>query len=349
MTVTDTAESWLIDGSLNTIGRTSSSRFLSFIKLSIGSIFVGKTHFKDNLTTLGDVLMGPAHPTRIGKDFFSLVSAPNMKALYTPGEKHKSYFVQFGAELDRKVIGTFETDFVPYFHAVSATPSSIVAHWGPFYLDLAAIPLQPWLIEGGIKWNHTLASTFFTITDRKSGKVRVVTFPGLCFSFHPVNAFDTDKEIVVDYVMYPDDSARDIFKYFLVSEVKRGQASVRQDAVLRRFRFAKETDTLTYHDFDFANGLEFPRINDDFSGKEYCFFYALGTFQSMKKIDLCTGKVVVWNPPTQSGFIAEPIFTPNPKAKSEGRLLFFPCHVFRAPLPLIVSPLRRWRSGDDLL
>jgi carotenoid cleavage dioxygenase-like enzyme len=296
MALTDIAESWLINDKLETLG---------------------KTNFDDRWAKAPAPISSPAHPVQVGDQFLTILTEPNPKAFLFSGNNHTIHFVAYGKDLKRKAFATYETPDLPYFHSVAATSEHIITHWNPFRFQTAKLLITPWLIDGSMLWSDK--DSFILLANTRTGTVK--KFPvERAVNYHVINAFETPTETVVDYVLYVNESGRDLYKYYSLDEIARGSPFPLYESIIRRYLLSKKDSTVTVRDFKAIRGIEFPRINDNFQGKgDYCFFYALTMFlkSTVVKVDLCKDTVSEWVPPTKSPFLAEPIFIANPQGTSE--------------------------------
>lgn len=139
------------------------------------------------------------------------------------------------------------------------------------------------------------------------------------FSFHHVNAFERDDELIVDLIAYPDNE--------YVNRVYLDR--LRADGVgipggeLRRYRVPLNGGRATYNLLT-AESVELPRIHYDVyhTRGDYRYVYAAsvrrGTtdfYNQLTNVNLVDGAVSVWH---EAGcYPGEPVFVPDPDERAE--------------------------------
>lgn len=232
--------------------------------------------------------------------------------------------------------------FVPknrlcYYHSFAMTPNYFVFIENPFVVNVWALLTMK--VKGRsfhecMKWDNKQPSRFYVI-ERKTGKVVAQYKTENFFSFHHVNAYETENDIIMDVCCYPD--ARIVYQYYLhhlrtkpENEVSKGFP----DPALRRYRlpipttpFSKPSQRLpSYSDCrDYKvlyYGVELPQINYRFSnGKPYRYMYGVGPHRrgdflnQLVKVDVLGKEAKTWHEP--NCYPSEPVFVAAPAAETE--------------------------------
>ena len=239
---------------------------------------------------------------------------------------------------DVRVISTFiPKNRLCYYHSFAMTPNYFVFIENPFVVNVWALLTMK--IKGRsfhecMNWDNKQPSRFYVI-ERRTGKLVARYKTENFFSFHHVNAYETDTDIVVDVCCYPD--ARIVYQYYLQHlrtrsehEVSRGFA----DAAIRRYRLPipsiliknswkdlpRYADGRNYKVLYY--GLELPQINYRFAnGKPYRFVYGVGPhvrgdfMNQLVKVDVLGREAKTWHEP--DCYPSEPVFIASPASDAE--------------------------------
>lgn len=203
----------------------------------------------------------------------------------------------------RKLVCSIPVTSISYMHSFSLAGK---------YFVLIDYPLRTQNPQGlnrgfikAFEWDAT-AKTKVYVIDRETGNYKVFLTPPF-FSFHHVNGFEHDGQIVVDLIAYDTSD--------VVNKVNSYPST--QDSLSRLLRLKIDLakgvigQTLTFDHF------EFPRLNESFRTKEYRYFYALHTQSrghGLVKYDH-QGSPKHWY--QEEAYAGEPVFVPRPQATSE--------------------------------
>lgn len=203
-----------------------------------------------------------------------------------------------------------------YMHSFAITEHYLVLVEFPFLAVPVAIPLSERPFIENYHW-HPRRGTHFRVVELATGK-SVGTYRGKpLFAFHHVNAFERDRELIIDLCAYPD--AEIVQGLFL--ERLRQPAPRLPEPTLRRCRVhldtgRVETETLA------ALSIELPRIDyARHNGRPYRYVYGAGShspeafFDQIVKIDVKHGDAKTWFQP--GAYPGEPVFVPAPDAHDE--------------------------------
>ena len=235
----------------------------------------------------------------------------------------------------RERIGSISVSNPAYLHSFALTDRFVVLTEPPFVTHPASFlhPGRSSFVDH-YEWRPE-RGTRFHVLDRDSGEHVATARADAWFVFHHVNAFDTDDELVVDLVAYPD---ADVVAGLSLTEAadwfEHGT-----DGQLRRFRIAVGDGSVT--SAALSAGLELPRIARADRTREYRYVYAQGAAERdgnhLTKVDVTTGDSQRWE---EAGtFVEEPIFVRAPDAErpsDEGCVLATALNTSEARTDLVV-------------
>jgi beta,beta-carotene 9',10'-dioxygenase len=166
------------------------------------------------------------------------------------------------------------------------------------------------------------------VFDRENGELRGRYEAEPCFSFHHVNAFERNGELIVDMAAYEDATIVDS----LYLERLRAEPPP-PSALARLWRYRIDLDRSKVDEEQLSDApLELPRIDyRERNGRPYRYVYGVGApgageenefLDRLLKIDAATGAALEW--PEPGAYPGEPVFVPAPesdRAEDEGVLL----------------------------
>uniref|UniRef100_A0A131Y215 Putative beta beta-carotene n=1 Tax=Ixodes ricinus TaxID=34613 RepID=A0A131Y215_IXORI len=233
---------------------------------------------------------------------------------------------------EARVVGRIpmQSRFFPsYIHSFAMTENWLVVLEQSLVLSVPKLFLARAV---GTSYADTLSfdpnkKTRFHVMDKRTGELFPVVFEAApFFTFHHVNAYERDREIVVDLCAFDDDAVIRNLRFAHPRPKKNdGLASVRR-FVLPLDRAVKspalvESRVLSLELDGLALRAELPRINDRFNGKPYRFAYLVGHSNGpaeewfVSKLNVESGRWVRWKRP---GWVpSEPVFIPRPGATDE--------------------------------
>jgi carotenoid cleavage dioxygenase-like enzyme len=267
----------------------------------------------------------------------------------TFGSKDTSYE---GAKIVAEI--PFTTKRHPaYYHSFGITKDYIVFIESPLKLDilkLATSALTNISFHKAMTWDANLKTRFY-VASLTDGKVHPVVYESdAFFTFHHINTYEEDGQIVVDVAAY--DTGDIVLK--MENDRVNEKSNTCSEATARRFVLPLNVSTasegqnlVTLKDSQAkatlkgeSNGkpsvfcepqhltkdwMELPRINYLHNAKSYNFFYAISseknktwtTIESdtITKVDIKNDKCINWS---EEGMIpSEPIFVANPNSKNK--------------------------------
>jgi carotenoid cleavage dioxygenase-like enzyme len=203
-----------------------------------------------------------------------------------------------------------------YMHSFAITERyAVLSEWplvvNPIGLGTSGLRGRPFIEN--YEWKPG-RGTRYRVVDLREGVVRG-TFEGeAMFSFHHVNAFERDGELVLDLVAYDDSAVIDA----LYLDRLRSDDSAVPRPELRRVTI--DLDAGDVESAPLAAGFELPRINYAYNGREYGYAYGVdarpgGFLDTLQKVDLASGDVETWS--EDGCFPGEPVYVPSPGASVE--------------------------------
>jgi beta,beta-carotene 9',10'-dioxygenase len=219
-------------------------------------------------------------------------------------------------ERTRTVVGTRRMSRVPYIHSFGLTPAHAVLVAHPFLVK----PLDMlWSNRGFInhfEWRPQEGTRLIVIDRATQAIAEYETDP--MFVFHTVNAFERDRDTVLDLLAYP--SARivdDLRVDHMVERLPNLRPSLRR-IVLRPGQGRAETEPLGDAGFEFPS-TNYRRAN----GRDYRFVWgaadgprADGEYESsIVKVDLRTGSSRSFSDGER--VYGEPVFVGRPGGRDE--------------------------------
>ncbi len=254
-----------------------------------------------------------AHP------HFDFTSKETLNYLIEFGRQ--SYYVLYRMEEGssiRKVIGRIPVEKPAYMHSFAMTEHYVILTEYPLVVNPSDLLISTKSYMNNFKWNPE-QGTRFTVIERSTGKLISQASTEAFFSWHHVNAFESEKgeELIIDLVAVPGLSMMP--KIFPQFSVKGGQAwSTR----LMRYHYSLRNHEIA-SEILLEKDVEFPRIDDRLDGKPYRYIYltvsngvdGVSRQNELAKFDLETKQLVTWS---EHGYeVLEPVFVPSPESLYE--------------------------------
>jgi len=183
---------------------------------------------------------------------------------------------------------------------------------------------------------NEMIKTHVRLVDRKTGESTTWPLSTRLFAIHHINAYmdEVSNEIVIDTIrllpgIVPCSMALKKTSLKDMTEKWKTDVSGKSGTYVVRLRIpldrVGETVTPTRTGSNEVAGMEFPTIRyDDLNGKPYTFFYACyiadkssGYYDSILKMNVQTGEILLWHEETGGVYPNEPIFVPDPDGTSE--------------------------------
>ncbi len=258
-------------------------------------------------TTLGGtvVSMFSAHPHRVA----------SRRAIYNfgleYGRRSRLHMYELPDVGPARHLGAVELPGPPMLHDFIATDTHLVFFLSPVRVDVARMLLQRGRFEDLFKWKPELGTEVIAVPiDRPSEVVRFTT--DAFYQWHFTNAFTRGRELVIDYIRYPDFGSFYEIGAFASSAtyVELGKSAAHRAVLDLERKTLRSEPTL-------SRACEFPTIAPGREGREHAVSYlALGSVAGIGKLDARTGKLAEHVlPDTQR--ITEPLFVPRANATAE--------------------------------
>lgn len=219
----------------------------------------------------------------------------------------------------RDRVASVSADGPAYIHDCSITSDHLILVEPPLVMPIhralspfteGVVDLLDWQPERG---------TRVLVVDRETGElVADPTLPPL-FTFHHINAFATETEIVLDLVEFPDASIIDTLR---LEELADDEAVLdAPDGKPVRYRIDPGRNDIDRSTIA-SVGVELPRIPRGIRGREHRYAYAQATdpagANGLVKLDCRTGDTTTW---VRDGTYVEepiPVRRPNAQAADDG-------------------------------
>ncbi|ARS89051.1 carotenoid oxygenase family protein [Natrarchaeobaculum aegyptiacum] len=202
-----------------------------------------------------------------------------------------------------------------YVHDCSITDSHVVIVETPLRISIVKV-LAPWT-EGFLdllEYDEDAGSRF-VVVDRDTGAVVRTFETAPFFSFHHVNAFQDDDEVVVDLVAFEDDA---IVRALSLEALAADGFEAAPDGRFRRYRL-RPGDGRVRRSQRYDGGLELPTVPERFGGRRYRYAYAQATDRQgangLVKLDVESGQATEWW--ERGVYVEEPRMVARPDAAAE--------------------------------
>ena len=243
------------------------------------------------------------------------------------GEETVNYVVDYGfnshyilykilnGQTARQELARIPVDRPSYMHSFSITERFAIFTEYPFVVS----PLKMMIGSKPFIYNYQWQperGTRFLIVDKKTGEIVDHCVGSAFFSFHHINAFESDEGIVVDAIVYPDASIVMGIADHWLNKTDEDLFTLK----VKRFLIGggKVTEEILSDCI-----LELPRINPDYDGKPYRYAYLADVRQPKDntdhrpicKLDVVNRKTMEWSEP--GCYPGEPIMIPSPEKAGE--------------------------------
>jgi beta,beta-carotene 9',10'-dioxygenase len=214
-----------------------------------------------------------------------------------------------------------------YMHSFALTERYAILVAFPLVVNPLNLALSGRPFIENYRWKPELG-TRVLVFDREGGELRGKYMAEPRFSFHHVNAFERDGELVLDMVAYDDAK---IIDSLYVDRLRAEPPSESSYGRLLRYRVALDSGAVREEELS-DELLELPRIDyRQRNGRPYRYLYGAGThddggspdfIDQLVKVDVETGEAQRWFEP--GSYPGEPVFVPAPhpdRAEDDGVLL----------------------------
>ncbi len=297
-------------------------------KVNIGKI-------GDKAFALGEPLMqiqfDPETLESLGVFHYEKAPGSGINTAHPHQDPHEVYnlVVQFGAINHYKIYsmleGVKELASIPvlepaYLHSFGMSERYFIIAEFPLVVQSLKLLFRFRPFIENFKWKKN-RGTRFLIIDRETGKLKTTIKTEAFFSFHHVNAFEVDNQLVVDLAAYKDASIIDHYYHNRLSSTEEQLPFGRME----RFIFDLDKSKLKERKVLSEACIELPHIDyQSYHGnKDYRYIYGCGInpenrnefYNQLVKIDVHTGQHSTWY--QEGTYPGEAVFIPNPDRKSE--------------------------------
>ncbi|HEX3609024.1 MAG TPA: carotenoid oxygenase family protein [Solirubrobacterales bacterium] len=214
-----------------------------------------------------------------------------------------------------------------YMHSFALTERYAILVAFPLVVNPLSLALSGRPFIENYRWKPE-QGTRVLVFDREDGELRGEHMAEPRFSFHHVNAFERDGELVLDMVAYDDAT---IVDSLYIDRLRAASPPETSLAKLLRYRVGLDSGGVREEELS-DELLELPRIDyRERNGRPYRHVYAAGTrtdgefpdfIDQLVKVDVEAGEVKRWSEP--GSYPGEPVFVPAPRpdrAEDDGVLL----------------------------
>jgi beta,beta-carotene 9',10'-dioxygenase len=235
----------------------------------------------------------------------------NFAAKLGPRSEYRFYAQR--SRNEQRTIGGLSVRHPGYVHSFGLTERYLVLAEGPFVVDPLRLATSGRPYIENYRWEPERGARFLVV-ERDGGALRGTYETEAFFTFHHINAFERDGELVVDLCAYDDPSIIDA----LYLDRLRAGGSI-PIARPRRYVIGLESGAVTSEPLADTD-LELPRINyRRHNGRPYRYAYggavADGFVGRIVKVDVERGESSNWS--EDGCFAGEPVFVPEPDAPAE--------------------------------
>jgi carotenoid cleavage dioxygenase-like enzyme len=248
-----------------------------------------------------------------------LVEDPDTGALFghalSFGRTHEYHLFRIpDGQRRREVVTSIPTDNPAYVHSIGVSKNHLILVETPLQIDILR-SLSPFR-EGFfdlLEWDEN-GPTTVCVLDRETGDTVARGRTEGFFTFHTVNAYDDDQEVVVDLVAFADPSIVEGLSFEMLE--KEGFDGVAQGRLIR-LRIGQDGNITTRRLYN--GGIELPVVPRAVKTKPYRYAYGQATDRpganGLVKIDTERGTAREWW--ERDTYVEEPCVVQRPDAETE--------------------------------
>ena len=244
---------------------------------------------------------------------FGRGEAVSYSAQFGPSSSYRLLVTPDGAREPREV-AKLPVREPAYMHSFALTDRYAVLFDQPLVVNPLKLALGKRSFIESYEWKSERGTRFLVI-DRETGNLRSTVETDAFFTFHSVNAFEKDGELVVDLVAYDDAS---IIDDLLLHNLRENGAPPARGS-LRRYRLPLDGGAARREDLC-DEGIELPRISYRArNGRDYRHVYGVGQRGSgvdqLVKVDVRDRATSSWH--EEGCYPGEPVFVAAPGSGPE--------------------------------
>ena len=231
-----------------------------------------------------------------------------------------------------QIITTFTPEKTSIVHSFSLTEDYAIIFMYPLDVDIMKIFTSNFHLFEAMEWDETEDTDVYIINLNDGDVLHLNADP--VYSLHHANAYQVDEEEIVvdlcehghtglseylrvDNLLQPPATTE--WKFIEENEFARWRINLNTGKVTKQ-SFRNETDSI------FANMIDFPMINENYRGKEYCYVYGVSlvdyTRTAIVKKNVCrSGEDKIWY--KENHYLSEIWFhqSPNSTVEDDGVLM----------------------------
>jgi carotenoid cleavage dioxygenase-like enzyme len=317
--------SYQIDGQFFTVTDTPTVVEFNMKDLSI----ISNVTWKDSIDSF-QLSLGSAHPIKDPESGCFFNAHPQTDIL---GIGHNILLIKIcpGAPSTRVLVNKFSSWYLNYYHSWGLSPNYAVFLQMHFSLEMSNVMQGNVLAKCFKGQDMTTNSTTVTLLPRDGSAAIPFQVEGIMYFTHSVNTYE-DKDqsgnvfVVYDFVNFehnPFITAE--LRTFRTPELRNNQTFF-SNAITRLILYTegpKKGQTDASQLSVLGRSTDFSKINENYHGKKYCFYYAVEWFHdqasygsmAVVKQNVCTGARLYWYQP--SAYPSEPTFVADPAGTTE--------------------------------
>merc|ERR1719481_713867 len=252
-----------------------------------------------------------------------LTGAPWVDVMrYRPGDSYQ----------EPQTITTMPLNKFSYIHSFSVTQKYIVFMFYPVILEPEKVSEANFHAMDLLDGSNKTDTTDIYVVNKDTGEVKGPFPTPWSYSVHHINAYEeSDEEIVLDMCPSQFDNLRDYLKMDNMlnpppAGTPAAETSTMLDEEVKRYVINLKTGNVDISKFPnpldsrFINKFDFPMINENYRGKEYCYTYGVSMYAysrtALVKKDVCNSEGdKVWY--TENHYVSEMSFIPTPGGETE--------------------------------
>ncbi len=230
-----------------------------------------------------------------------------------PSNSYVVYRVDSGTTT-RKQVASINVKEPTYFHSFGMSTNYIILVECPFVVNPLDVIFGNKTYVQSYSWKGNYP-TRISVYSKDNGELVAAAETEAFFTFHHVNAFEENGEVIVDLLAYPD--AQIVDSTYLTNLRHKNEQPLSKLRRLRMSLATKRVNSETLSDV----GLELPRIYyERFNGKTYNYLYASGQnkgdfVNQLVKVNVKNGMTLFWR--EDGCYPGEPVFVARPESSSE--------------------------------
>lgn len=238
-----------------------------------------------------------------------------------PRNRYTVYHIPPGQKR-RERIGSVTCREPGYMHSFGLTENHVVLAEIPLVMNPLRLLFRSKPFIEYLEWRPGRGTRLIAL-DKRDGSLKTWTAEAF-FTFHHINAFEQNGELVLDIAAYDDPA---LIEAFYLERLRAGGPVPASQ--FRRYRLPAKSSTAHY-EVMVSDSIELPRLNYGYSNtRDYRFAYGVSNrpdrpgdlYNQLVKVDVCERESKVWL--EEGCYPGEPVFAAGPgtAAEDEGVIL----------------------------